>query len=269
MRGVHQRRAIPAALLAAAVSTAAGCGGSAAPSGPPAGQHASAAAAGRASASSHPPPVPRTQPTAALPTHALLHAPALDQLPELPNGCEVTSLAMLLGAVGRPVSKLTLARMMPTDPTPPVLEPGESGFYAVREWGDPEVGFVGSVTGHGMGYGIYHRPLARLLDEVLPGRALDLTGHPFEDLLREVARGRPVLVWDTTTFAPTDDWVVWRAHGRPVRATTYEHAVLLVGYDRTHVYVNNPLTGAAAQQVDRAAFVAAWHQLGDQALTVR
>jgi uncharacterized protein YvpB len=200
-----------------------------------------------------------------LPPRALLHVPALAQLPELPNGCEITSLAMLLTAARHPVSKMTLARLEPRDPAPAV--PGDAGFGAVREWGDPEVGFVGSVFGRGIGYGIYHRPLARFLDRLLPGRAVDLTGNPFDDVLRQIADGRPVVVWATTTFAPTDDWVTWRARDTVVRATSFEHAVLLVGYDPSHVYVNNPLTGAAAQRVPRGPFIRAWMQLGRQALT--
>lgn len=176
---------------------------------------------------------------------------------------------MLLRAVGHPVSKLALARLQPRDATPVTFDSEGHGFDDVRRWGDPEVGFVGSVYGAGIGYGIYHRPLASLLDRVMPGRAVDLTGSRFDDLLRHVAAGTPVVVWDTTTFAPTDDWVTWTAPTRRVRATSYEHAVLLVGYDSRYVYVNNPLTGIAAQRILRHSFVRAWEQLGRQALTVQ
>ncbi len=215
-------------------------------------------------------PAPRASAGIALPVRALLHVPAQNQLPALPNGCEVTSLSMLLTAVGHPVAKETLAAEQPTDPSRPAFAPsgdGDNDFHRVTRWGDPERGFVGDVDG--FGYGIYHRPLATLLDRVLPGRARDLTGQPFTAVLRQVAAGIPVVVWDTSTFAPVHDWVTWQSPDGTVRATQYEHAVLVVGYDAGHVYVNNPLTGAAAQAVPRAAFEAAWRQLGGQALTVR
>jgi uncharacterized protein YvpB len=198
----------------------------------------------------------------ALPASVVLQVPPQDQLPEFKNGCEVTSLSMLLTAVGHPVSKGDLAREQPHDSTPLVLGP----HGTVQFWGNPNVGFVGSVSD--FGYGIYHGPLSKLLNQILPGRAEDLTGKPFTEDLAAVASGRPVVVWTTSTFEPTNDWVTWQSPEGPVHATWEEHAVLLVGYDATHLYVNNPLTGQAAEPVNRDDFLAAWKQLGQQALTV-
>ncbi len=194
--------------------------------------------------------------------------PAQSQLPELPNGCEVTSLSMLLTAAGHPVDKLVLAREQPTDPTPLTLVPGgdEDNLHNVVRWGNPDVGFVGNVYGS-VGYAIYHRPLAAFLGRLLPHRAVDLTGSPLTEILRHVASGRPVLVWTTADFRPTNDWVHWRSPTGVVRATQNEHAVLLVGYDAQHVYLNNPLNGDGAQPTDRAEFEAAWVQLGRQAVS--
>lgn len=208
-----------------------------------------------------------------LPASFLIKVPAQSQLPELENGCEVTSLSMLLTAVGHPVSKMVLAQEQPTDPTPPVLKqiPGFKGnpLMEVTYWGNPNVGFVGSVSGkNALGYGIYNGPLAKLLNSVLPGRALDLTGKPFQDILAHVASGTPVEVWTTINFLPTQQWVTWQSPEGPVTVTPLEHAVLLVGYNATQVFVNNPYTGEAAEPVNRSDFVAAWKQLGRQALTV-
>lgn len=207
---------------------------------------------------------------ASVPSHALLRVPAQSQLPALPNGCEVTSLSMLFTAVGHPVDKLTLAAQQPTNSTQPVFRPRGHLFSDILRWGDPDDGFVGAVAGHqhGVGYGIYHRPLTKLADHILPGRTIDLTGRPFNDVLAQVANGTPVVTWVTSLFKPTDDWVTWAGPHGPVHATQYEHAVLLVGYDQHHVYVNNPLTGIAGQQLDRASFANAWNQLGEQALTI-
>ncbi len=197
-----------------------------------------------------------------LPVSVMLKVPPQDQLPEYKNGCEVTSLSMLLTAVGHPVSKEVLAQQMPKDPTPLVLGP----HATVKSWGNPNVGFVGNISN--FGYGIYHGPLSKLLNQILPGRAEDLTGKPFAADLAAVASGRPVVLWTTANFKPTQDWVTWQSPEGPVHATWEEHAILLVGYDASHLYVNNPLTGQAAQPVNRDDFLAAWRQLGEQALTV-
>ncbi len=236
----------------------------------------------KAAASPAPPPVrpasPTTGPVGPNPPPAgrgdvfsatsrvLIPVPVQSQLPGLPNGCEVTSLSMLLTAAGAPVDRAVLAREQPTDAAQPAFSGARGNLTGIATWGDPEDSFVGNVAG-GYGYAIYHRPLARLLDSKLPGRAQDLTGSSFQDLVRQVDSGTPVLLWGTTTSSPTDQWVTWTGPHGPVRATFQEHAVLLVGHTATKLIINNPLSGAQ-ETVDPEPFIAAWRQLGRQALTV-
>ncbi len=203
-----------------------------------------------------------------LPASALLHVSAQSQLPDLPNGCEVTSLSMLLSAAGHPADKNVLADEVDHDASQPAFAPGaKPTFASIVRWGDPADQFVGNERG-AHGYAVYHQPLARLLDRHLPKRALDLTGQPLARLLDQVAGGIPVVMWVTTTLAPTDDFVTWQGPHGPVRATPLEHAVLLVGYDREHLYVNDPLRGVAALPVSRTDLLKAWDQLGQQSLTL-
>lgn len=208
-----------------------------------------------------------------LPASYLIHVPGKDQYPQLPNGCEVTSLAMLMTAEGHPVSKMTLAAEMPKDPTKLVLTSytTSNGKTAnkVQFWGNPNIGFVGSVYKAGYGYGIYNAPMYKFLNQLLPGRALNMTGDSFSAILQHVAQGIPVEVWTTTTFQPTTDWVTWQSPEGPVTATPYEHAVLVVGYSPGYLYINNPLNGEAAQKVAEGPFLGAWQQLGKQAITVK
>lgn len=189
------------------------------------------------------------------------------QLPELPNGCEVTALSMLLDAVGAPVNKMTLAREQPTDGTQPEFGQPGGGFSSIRAWGNPNRVFVGRVAGS-YGYGIYHAPLRRLLDRKIAGRALDLTGRRFSDVLAQVRSGVPVLLWTTTTMRPPTSWVWWQTPDGPFRATREEHAVLLVGYAPSGLIVDDPLVGKA-RLVSAGPFIAAWQALGRQALSVR
>ena len=227
---------------------------------PPSGTANQSAAANTPPVSSNTPPV-TSEP---LPASKLLRVPAQSQLPQLPNGCEATSLSMLLGAIGHPVDKMTLAKDQPVDPTKRVY--GAQGVTTY--WGNPNVGFVGSVYEYANGFGIYHGPITKFINQMLPNRAKDLSGRPFSDLLAVVAHGTPVMVWTTATFQPTNLWTSWNTPEGPIKITLQEHAVLLVGYNETQLFVNNPLNVDQAQPVNRQDFIAAWKQLGDQAVTI-
>ena len=197
-----------------------------------------------------------------LPKQVLIKVPAQSQLPQLKNGCEVTTLSMLLAAVGHPINKMVLAKEEPLDPTKLVMDSKGN----IKYWGNPNVGFVGNVSGYG--YGIYHGPMTKFINQLLPGSAKDLTGDSFSSIMAEVAKGHPVMVWTTATFQPTTLWQTWQSPEGPVRATMEEHAVLLVGWNGQHLLVNDPLTGVAAEAVNPKSFIAAWEQLGKQAVTV-
>lgn len=194
---------------------------------------------------------------------AQVNVPAQAQLPELFNGCEMTSLAMMLQAAGKPVDKLTLAAQIKKDPTPLVV--GDDGDPL--SWGDPNRGFVGDISGDDMGYAVYHGPVAQLVNQLLPNGAVDLTGKGFDQVLAAVADGRPAVVWTTAHFNPPVEWTTWKGPNGQVKATFEEHAVLLVGYDANNVYINDPFDGTKAKAISRKTFESGWKAMGSQAVT--
>ncbi|MEW9668941.1 C39 family peptidase [Ammoniphilus sp. 3BR4] len=194
----------------------------------------------------------------------LVDVPAIRQLPELYNGCEVTSLAMLLAASGRSVDKMELAAKVRKDPTPFK----GSSLQEIQEWGDPNQGFVGDITGKRKGYGVYNGPLFQLLQEYVPKGAVNLSGKSFEEVEWVLSQGRPVVAWTTVSYQPTDKWVSWKREDQTIKATFQLHAVLLVGYDDLHIYINDPLTGTKAQKVSKRTFIESWKQLGSQAVSI-
>lgn len=197
-----------------------------------------------------------------LPVAAMLDAPVYSQYPELYNGCEVTSLAMLLNYYGIEKSKLELALEVEKDPTPVQLAADGS----IRYWGNPNTGFVGDVTGKSMGFGIFHGPLLKLMEQYIPS-GVDLTGASFQLIEQQVASGFPVVVWTTNDFAEPQSWIVWDTPLGPIQTTMKEHAVLVVGYDEDHVYVNDPMTGKAKTRVEKERFIKAWEAMGKQAIS--
>jgi len=192
---------------------------------------------------------------------ASVAAPGIPQLPELPRGCEVTSLAMLLNFYGVGADKLELAEKIKKNGEP--YRAADGAIY----YGDPNDGFVGDIySGAGEGLGVYHAPVAELLSEYMPRAAADLTGCDFSDLFFLLESGAPVWVIVNSTYAvlPESAFQTWQTPNGPIKVTYYEHSVLVTGYDNGYVYFNDPLCMAAKAR--RGEFIAAWEQMGRQAV---
>ena len=207
-------------------------------------------------------PTPAPQPVQPKLTSAMLDAPAIRQFPELPAGCEITTLTMLLQFKGIQKSKMELVEEMPLDNTPIKLNADGTPAY----WGNPNIGFVGDVTRKGRGFGIYHAGLFPLLKSYVP-TAIDVTGESFEMYEDQVASGIPVMVWTTIDYNMPYKWVTWDTPIGPIQTSFSEHAVLLVGFDEQHVYVNDPYNGNKQVQVNKAQFIQSWEAMGKQGLT--
>jgi Uncharacterized protein conserved in bacteria len=205
-----------------------------------------------------------TQAVTARPAHqekaVRLDAPLILQNPELPRGCEVTSLAMMLAQANVRVDKMELAANLKKIP-----------YRTNHKQGDPDDGFVGDMYHlNTPGFGVYHQPLADLAGQYLPFRIDDLSGQSFDAVLASLDKGRSVVVWTNVTFRPLPGGAFenWQTDNGTVRVTRSEHAVLVTGYDSGHIYFNNPL-GEKNEQADRTSFIQAWKQMGSQAMTYR
>ena len=204
-------------------------------------------------------PAPEPPPKA---TSVMLDAPAIRQYPELPSGCELTSLTMLIQFFGINKNKMELVPELTKDPTP--LKRNADGSIAY--WGNPNTGFVGDITGASKGFGIYHTALNELLKKYIP-TAKDFTRQPFEKLEDQLRNGIPSVVWTTINYQVPDKWVVWDTPVGPIQTTFMEHAVLLVGFDEQNVYVNDPYNGKSKVKIDKAQFLQTWEAMGSQALS--
>jgi uncharacterized protein YvpB len=194
----------------------------------------------------------------------LIDAPVIKQLPELPRGCEVTSLAMLLNQAGLKVDKMTLAKEIKKDPTPYKIINGQVHF------GNPSLGFVGSIYSYDEpGLGVYHGPIADLASRYLPQRIVDISGKNFNEVEAYLDKGQPVwvIVSSTYTKVPNSDWMTWMTEKGPIHVTKKEHSVLLTGYDDSYVYFNDPLTGVKNMKAKKMDFIQAWQQFGSQSIT--
>jgi len=192
------------------------------------------------------------------PNSILLDVPLLNQMdkPILYNGCEVTSLAMILNYNGVKVTKNELAKNIKTVPL----------TYQNGKKGNPNAGFVGDMA-NGPGLAVYNKPVFELAQKYVGDRAVNLTNSSFNDLLKKVGQGLPVWIITTNNFSPVSDFKTWDTPQGKIDITFSEHSVAITGYDENYIYVNDPY-GEKNKKLNRENFIKAWEQMGKQAIVI-
>jgi uncharacterized protein YvpB len=192
----------------------------------------------------------------------LLEIKPLCQFPGLYNGCEAVAVKMALDYYGytNDLSRVNFALNQPRDKT--------SAYYSKGNliWGDPDLGFVGDVTGVSKGYSINPEPLIDYINSFAP-IGVDLTGEDFSVLQRYLSNGSPVVAWVTIGFDWPDMPETWLTpEGKTIYADYSIHAVTLTGYDDDYVYYNDPFYGTQNDKADRSWFLEIWNEMGNRAI---
>lgn len=195
-----------------------------------------------------------------------LAVPIVKQNPELPNGCEITSLTAILNYYGIHIDKMTLTKDYL--PTAPVTKKGNQLYGP-----NPYMAYAGDPTSENNGYYVFANPIVDVANQVLfeknsHYKALNLSEVSREEIISYVNAGVPVLTWTTI------DWKEPRTNGHWVIEGTNElhpifanlHAVVLTGYADGKVTVMNPLTGN--ETIDEKVFFQTFKLLGSHAVVI-
>lgn len=173
-------------------------------------------------------------------TNAYIDVEPILQTPELPTGCEVTSLTMLLNHIGFDTDKLTVAdKYLP------------KGEYRKTDYNKVFVGDPRSRQAYGCTAGVIAETAEMFLSEYdnkNQWQVKNITGCSSEIIYSAVKYGNPVVVWGSIDMEKTiEDYVSWTDEetGNTISWVGGEHCLLLTGYDRKEklVYVNDPLRG--------------------------
>ena len=73
---------------------------------------------------------------------------------------------------------------------------------------------------------------------------VDYSGHPMGDLEALLREGLPVIFWATMFMRPSSYLRSWKSFDNPMKNISWgsqEHCLLLVGYDESHDYLNDPM----------------------------
>ena len=171
-----------------------------------------------------------------IPVFCTLDMDPVLQLPELPTGCEVTSLTMVLNYFGYPVGKCELADNFLK------RSPAGRGTPYESFWGDPY---------SWRGFGCFAPVIVQCANDYFESAgvenmlAFDYSGREFEDLFAEIYKGNPVIMWSSINLAEPYVNSTWKINGETFEWKAPEHCVVLTGYDlRTGIVkVEDPLKG--------------------------
>lgn len=162
----------------------------------------------------------------------------LSQNPELPTGCEITSLTSVLNYYGINVKKETMAD--------DYLKKGDGSYYKM---------FLGNPRDAGS-FGCMAQPIVDAANlyfkkNNVSMKAYNVSGVTFDKILEYVSQGVPMIVWNTMGMAPAYESQTLTLDGREYTWIAPEHCVVVVGYDldNNEVYVADPMAGMVTRNL--------------------
>ncbi len=135
---------------------------------------------------------------------------------------------------------------------------------------DPNEGFVGNYWDPRgkippASYGVYQGPVAELLQQYgLP--AVSYKNFTWDQLRREIASGRPVMVWVAGNTEAGTPISYTPSNGNTTKVVPYQHTVIVIGYDELNVTIQD---GGQKYTRNINTFLLSWQVLENRAIIVR
>lgn len=195
----------------------------------------------------------------------LLPVPQILQNPELPNGCEITSLCQVLNFLGYDADKCDLA---------------DNYLPRSQRWfdGDPDREYLGDPhlddTTPQSGYYCFAGPVVQAATAFLSAREetpsyvpADLTGAEEAELIEQLSLGRPFIFWASLHF----DDIRFKSYPLPGggerRMFHTLHCMTACGVDDECFTVADPLD--FNRRVPRDVFMKVYRQLGSRCVVLK
>ncbi|MEG2935579.1 MAG: C39 family peptidase [Clostridium sp.] len=183
--------------------------------------------------------------------------PVINQFPELPTGCEVTSSAMLLNFYGINVGKEALADEVSKAPLP--------GFKNGRVEGEsPYEYFVGNPRDV-KSFGAFNQPMHNLISNYMV--AENITGCEFSQVIEKIKNGQPVMAWITRDLIEVQYASSWYVKNEEFWWPRGEHTVIITGVEEDIIVVNDPYDGQE-KRYELKRFKMIWETMGKQAIVI-
>ena len=193
--------------------------------------------------------------------------PIINQMPELPTGCEITAMTMAMQYYGCEVDKVTMAEQYLPVTSADTYYGADGRRYGSDMYsyfiGDPstELGIIcgpGAIVTAGNQY---------FSDNEMPLTAVDMTGTDLKELYRMVSQNQPVVVWVTISMADRNASQGWYTEdGRYLDWSTNDHGAVLIGYTEDTVTIADPISGLI--DYDREQFEKVFQARGRQCVVI-
>lgn len=200
-------------------------------------------------------------------TRVVLPVENIQQLPELPAGCEVTATTIVMNYEGIKVDKMVLATYLPM-----MQYPDENGL-----WESPWNKFVGNPKLSY--YGCYAPVIIETVESCLENNnidsfeVVDISNSSMEELYAQIDDGHPVIVWATmfmkASYTGRSSWTL--QDGTKFNWRSNEHCLVLIGYDtdKNTVILSDPYDSKGTVEYDADLFETRYTELYKQALIIR
>lgn len=195
-----------------------------------------------------------------------LAVPSLLQHPELPNGCEITTLTAVLNYYGAATDKMEMTdQYLPKQPFK---------YSGNKKYGpDPNIAYGGYPGSLETGTYVFAEPIVNTANNFIKDRKLKLqaqniSGSTLEEITNYVDMGIPVIAWVTLDLSKPKirgGWYIEET-GEYHQMFTNLHTMVIIGIKNDKVEVMDPLKGYVT--LDKIKFFESYVSLGEQAIVV-
>jgi uncharacterized protein YvpB len=194
----------------------------------------------------------------------MIDVPYLTQQGIYPSGCEVVSATMVLRYWGLSISiQDYINHYLEIEP-----------FYrknGVLYGPDPNKVFAGDPLDE-FSCGCYAPVIEKSLNEILAGKwkAIDTTGTQLDELAKGyITNDIPVIIWASIDMQPTKKGNVWITEdGETVQWITPEHCLVLVGFNQSEYFLNDPYENRGLVRFPKEVVEARFQELGQQSVVI-
>lgn len=135
---------------------------------------------------------------------------------------------------------------------------------------DPSVAFVGNPevkSAYGCNAPVIVETANKYFNSIgAVHKAYNITGATYDELTTYIAKGYPILVWETMYMAKSYNTARWTINGNTIYWKANLHCMVLIGYTDSKYILADPLVGIVEHS--KSLIETRYKELGNQAIII-